>query len=108
MSDLPNYKVYAIRYATRASKRSENFIGGDPHDGPMPMDYFVWVAVGRGGAYVISDGNFESPAVEAAPAAGIVLIDGESLIDLVIETTLKDESKPTVGSKIAGVFGRKK
>ena len=60
------------------------------------------------GAYVISDGNFESPAVEAAPAAGIVLIDGDSLIDLVIETTLKDESKPTVGSKIAGVFSRKK
>ena len=29
----------------------ENFIGGDPHDGPMPMDYFVWVAVGPGGAY---------------------------------------------------------
>jgi glyoxylase-like metal-dependent hydrolase (beta-lactamase superfamily II) len=22
------------------------FIGGDPHDGPMPMDYFTWVVVG--------------------------------------------------------------
>ena len=60
------------------------------------------------GAYVVSDGNFESPAVEAAPVAGIVLIDGESLIDLVIETTLKDESKPTMTKKIAGVFSRKK
>jgi hypothetical protein len=58
------------------------------------------------GAYVISDGNFESTAAEAAPASGIVLIDGEALIDLVIETTLKDESKPTVGKKIAKVFSR--
>ena len=42
MSDL--YEVYAIRYATRDAKRADHFIGGDPHDAPMPMDYFVWVA----------------------------------------------------------------
>jgi hypothetical protein len=49
-----------------------------------------------------------STAAEAAPASGIVLIDGEALIDLVIETTLRDESKPTVGKKIAKVFSRNK
>jgi glyoxylase-like metal-dependent hydrolase (beta-lactamase superfamily II) len=27
--------------------RSDHFIGGDPHDGPMPMDYFVWVGSSR-------------------------------------------------------------
>jgi hypothetical protein len=43
---LPEYEVYALRYATRDAKRRDHFIGGDPHDGPMPMDYFVWVAVG--------------------------------------------------------------
>src|SRR5262249_25048636 len=26
------------------------------HDGPMPMDYFVWVATGRAGAYLIDTG----------------------------------------------------
>ena len=42
---LPEYALYAIKYAWRDAKRSDHFIGGDPHDGPMPMDYFVWVAV---------------------------------------------------------------
>lgn len=41
----PEYDLYAIRYATRPARRSEHFIGGDPHDGPMAMDYFMWVAV---------------------------------------------------------------
>lgn len=38
------YELFAVRYATRIGQRVENFIGGDPHEGPMPMDYFVWVA----------------------------------------------------------------
>ena len=42
---LPEYELYAIRYAERDARRADHFIGGDPHDGPMPMDYFVWVAV---------------------------------------------------------------
>ena len=44
--NLPEYELYAIRYATRAAKRSDNFIFGDPHDAPMDMDYFVWLAIG--------------------------------------------------------------
>ena len=40
---LPVYEVYAIKYAERGGRRPEHFIGGDPHDGPMPMDYFVWL-----------------------------------------------------------------
>lgn len=38
------YELFALKYATRQANRSEHFIGGDPHDGPMPMDYFVWLA----------------------------------------------------------------
>ena len=56
MEKLPNYEVYAIRYATRAAKRSDNFIGGDPHDGPMPMDYYVWVAIGPERTFLIDTG----------------------------------------------------
>ena len=40
---LPNYEIYAIKYATRDAKRPAHFVGGDPHDTPMPMDYFVWL-----------------------------------------------------------------
>src|SRR5215475_7640182 len=54
--DLPTYDLFAIRYAMRPAKRSDHFIGGDPHDGPMPMDYFVWVAVSPSGTYVIDTG----------------------------------------------------
>jgi glyoxylase-like metal-dependent hydrolase (beta-lactamase superfamily II) len=53
---LPTYELYAIRYATREARRSDHFIGGDPHDGPMPMDYFLWVAVGDDRSVVIDAG----------------------------------------------------
>jgi glyoxylase-like metal-dependent hydrolase (beta-lactamase superfamily II) len=46
MRKTQHYEVYAIRYATREGQRRDNFIGGDPHEGPMPMDYFVWMVVG--------------------------------------------------------------
>ena len=46
----PQYEVYAIKYAHHARRASENFIGGDPHDGPMPLDYFVWLIRGNDGA----------------------------------------------------------
>ncbi|MGJ4942634.1 N-acyl homoserine lactonase family protein [Bradyrhizobium sp. HKCCYLS1011] len=52
----PDYELFAIRYATREAQRSEHFIGGDPHDGPMPMDYFIWLARGGGSVFVIDTG----------------------------------------------------
>jgi glyoxylase-like metal-dependent hydrolase (beta-lactamase superfamily II) len=52
----PEYRVYALRYAMRDAKRTEHFIGGDPHDAPMPMDYFVWVAVNEDRAVIIDTG----------------------------------------------------
>ncbi len=55
-ADLPDYELYAIRYATRDARRADHFIGGDPHDGPMPMDYFLWVAVGPERTFVIDAG----------------------------------------------------
>lgn len=45
---LPTYSVHAIRYATRMAARRDHFLGGDPHEGPMPMDYFVWTVQGEG------------------------------------------------------------
>ena len=53
---LPEYKIFAIRYATRAARRAEHFIGGDPHDAPMPMDYFVWALVGPERTFLIDTG----------------------------------------------------
>ncbi len=39
----PVYEVYAIRYASMPRRRRDNFLPADPHDGPMPMDFFVWL-----------------------------------------------------------------
>jgi glyoxylase-like metal-dependent hydrolase (beta-lactamase superfamily II) len=43
MDDAPQYEIYAIKYGRHERRARENFIGGDPHDGPMPLDYFVWL-----------------------------------------------------------------
>ena len=53
---LPNYEVFAIRYATRPARRVDNFVGGDVHDAAMPMDYFVWLIKGDGRAIVVDTG----------------------------------------------------
>ena len=50
------YELFALRYATREARRHVHFIGGDPHDGPMPMDYFVWLADNADRAVVIDIG----------------------------------------------------
>jgi glyoxylase-like metal-dependent hydrolase (beta-lactamase superfamily II) len=53
---MTEYEVYAIKYAHHARRASENFIGGDPHDGPMPLDYFVWLIRGDGREIVVDTG----------------------------------------------------
>ena len=56
MSRPPEYELFAVRYAMRDAKRSNHFIGGDPHDAPMPMDYFVWLARSPERTFVIDTG----------------------------------------------------
>jgi len=56
MEKPQHYEVYAIRYATREGQRRDNFIRGDPHDGPMPMDYFVWMVIGPERRFVVDCG----------------------------------------------------
>jgi glyoxylase-like metal-dependent hydrolase (beta-lactamase superfamily II) len=56
---LPEYEIYAIRYATRNARRADHFIGGDPHDAPMPMDYFTWLVRNEERAVVVDTGFTE-------------------------------------------------
>ncbi|WP_235512249.1 N-acyl homoserine lactonase family protein [Achromobacter sp. Root565] len=53
---LPEYEIYAVRYASMARQRRDNFLGGDPHDGDMPMDFFVWLVRGAGRVVLIDTG----------------------------------------------------
>ncbi len=64
MSKTPDYEVYAIRYATHARQRSENFMLRDPHDGPMPMDFFVWL-LRSGEREILVDTGFNAAAAAA-------------------------------------------
>jgi glyoxylase-like metal-dependent hydrolase (beta-lactamase superfamily II) len=59
------WEAYAIRYAHHHRTARENFLGGDPHDGPMPLDYFIWAVRaffenGRERVFVIDTG-FDEP-----------------------------------------------
>lgn len=56
------YEVYAIRYAHHERRASANFLGGDPENGPMPIDYFLWLIKGRGKSYVVDTGFDEAMA----------------------------------------------
>jgi glyoxylase-like metal-dependent hydrolase (beta-lactamase superfamily II) len=56
MADREPYEVYAIKYAEHPRRASENFIGGDPHDGPMPLDYFVWAIKGAQRTWIVDTG----------------------------------------------------
>ena len=88
----PQYEVYAIKYAHHARRASENFIGGDPHDGPMPLDYFVWLIRGEGREIVVDTG-FSAPMAAKrqrdhlrCPTEGLGLldIDSKKIKDVVI------------------------
>jgi glyoxylase-like metal-dependent hydrolase (beta-lactamase superfamily II) len=50
------YEIYAIKYAHHMRRAGENFIGGDPHDAPMPLDYFVWLVRGGGRELLVDTG----------------------------------------------------
>lgn len=58
-----SYEVYAIRYAHDDRRMArENFLPPDAHDGPMPMDFFVWILVGQAGIFAFDTGFDEQMA----------------------------------------------
>jgi glyoxylase-like metal-dependent hydrolase (beta-lactamase superfamily II) len=62
---MSTYEIHAIKYASNNERRrADNFIGGDPHDGPMPMDFFVWVLKGEAGTFVFDTGFDEVMATK--------------------------------------------
>lgn len=74
------YEIYAIRYGKSVRKRSESFIGGDPHDGPMPMAYYVWL-VRNAARSVVVDTGF-APDVAQARAREFLICPGKAIRQL--------------------------
>jgi glyoxylase-like metal-dependent hydrolase (beta-lactamase superfamily II) len=86
------YDVYAVKYAERDARRPEHFLGGDPHDAPMPMDYFVWVVSGGGRTWVVDTGFGEPDAMRrgrrlvrsTTDALATVGVDATGVTDVVL------------------------
>jgi glyoxylase-like metal-dependent hydrolase (beta-lactamase superfamily II) len=86
------YEVYAVKYASHDRKRSENFLGGDIHDGPMPIDFFVWAVVGEKHTFVVDTGFDHSMARKRqrrllrTPAEGLktIGVDAATVSDVIV------------------------
>ena len=88
----PRYEVYAIKYGERAARRPEHFVGGDRHDVPMPMDYFVWAVVGAERTWVVdtgfskADGERRGRTFLRSAAEGLALVgvDATTVSDVIL------------------------
>jgi glyoxylase-like metal-dependent hydrolase (beta-lactamase superfamily II) len=78
-----SYRVFAVKYAERDAVRGEHFLGGDPHhDVSMPMDYFVWVVIGRHGTWVVDTGFGAGDAARRRRSLLRTAAEGLSLLDV--------------------------
>jgi len=92
MADTPTYEIHAIRYARHDRRAGDNFLGGDPHDAPMPIDYFVWAVAGGGRTFIVDTGFGAEQARKRgrellrSPAAGLegLGIDPAKVEDVII------------------------
>jgi glyoxylase-like metal-dependent hydrolase (beta-lactamase superfamily II) len=89
---LPTYEVFAIKYAQRDARRTNHFLGGDPHDVPMPMDYFVWLVRNSDRTFVLDVGFTAEVAAQRKrvllrrPAEGLAKlgVDSRAVRDVIV------------------------
>lgn len=89
---LPQYEVIALKYATREGRRPAHFVGGDPHDFPMPMDYYIWVIRDRNRLVLVDTGFNQDMAAKRhrtllrspADALRLINVSPESISHIVI------------------------
>ena len=54
------HRILAIRYGHHARLSAENFLGGDDHASPMPLDYYVWAILRDDAAPIVVDTGFDA------------------------------------------------
>lgn len=94
------WQVYALKYAHHHRMSSENFIGGDTHEVPMPLDYFVWAVISGDRAVVVDTGFDEFSGVRRgrnflrSPGQGLLSIglDPGRVKDVIISHMHYDHS----------------
>jgi glyoxylase-like metal-dependent hydrolase (beta-lactamase superfamily II) len=89
---VENYEIYAIKYAEHDRMSGANFIGGDAHEVPMPLDYYVWLIKGANRHWVVDTGFSAQGAAERGrrflrcPSEGLKLlgVQADSVSDVII------------------------
>jgi glyoxylase-like metal-dependent hydrolase (beta-lactamase superfamily II) len=81
-----SYEIYAIKYGRHDRPARENFLGGDPHDVNMPLDYFVWAIVGGGRTICVDTGFDEEVSRRRARHITTPAADGLKAIGIAPET----------------------
>lgn len=76
------HEIYAIKYGRHERKKAENYIGGDPHDGQEPIDYFVWAIKGPSGSIVVDTGFDEAMARKRGRVISHPIAEGLKAIDV--------------------------
>ena len=84
MTPPRTWELYAIKYGTLLERmRRESFVKLDPHDdGPMPIDYYVWVAVSPEQTIVIDTGFDEAEATKRGRSLIRSVTDGLAIVDV--------------------------
>lgn len=90
--DVPKYEIYAIKYGERVGTRGAMFMGGDPHDAPLSMDYFIWALKSPAKTIVVDvgfgreEGERRGRTFLRCPTEGLAMIgiDAAEIEDVVI------------------------
>lgn len=100
------YEILALKYAAFTQRRRfESFIAADNHDGPDPIDYFVWV-IRNANRTVVVDTGFDADEgrkrgrkVDLAPASALERIGVVAgTVDQVVITHLHYDHAGTLGA----------
>ncbi len=91
-SSAPEYEIYAIKYGERVGTRGTTFMGGDPHDAPLPMDYYVWALKSPEQTFVVDvgfgreEGERRGRTFLRCPTEGLAMvgIDAGDVDDVII------------------------
>ena len=89
MADARAYEIYAIKYGDHQRNAAENFLGGDPHNAPMPIDYFTWVIKGPDRIWAVDTGF--SPESGRGRGRNFIRCPSEGLRALDIEAEKIDD-----------------
>jgi glyoxylase-like metal-dependent hydrolase (beta-lactamase superfamily II) len=94
MTNPKTWELYAVKYATSINRiRNDNFLNTDPHDStPMPLDYFIWVAICEDQKIVIDTGFDEIEASargrniqrSITESLSLIQIDAKKVKDVIV------------------------